>query len=270
MPYAFVIELQPTIPGPTVSSHDLPRYAHALFFSILNRFDDNVAAAVHAAQRKPFTLYPWQEANGTLFLRVGLLSDDLFDPIVREFVSYSEAGMYIGTQRHKLTRILGSPRSHTRSGFCSWQALGAEPWQNNLTLEFITPTVFATSKPGGRSRFTPLPDPSLVFRSLMSSWQAHCPDASRYANDPVHIVEKVEWDVVVSNLNRVYTRAYPTGRARLTGFVGSVSFRTLSPDIDLRRTINMLARYAFFAGVGAKTTTGMGQVHLPNLRFLND
>jgi CRISPR-associated endoribonuclease Cas6 len=43
------------------------------------------------------------------------------------------------------------------------------------------------------------------------------------------------------------------------GFVGSCSFRLVGlQDPDVVKTLNALADFAFFAGVGAKTTMGFG------------
>jgi len=57
----------------------------------------------------------------------------------------------------------------------------------------------------------------------------------------------------------IHTRMVDFGSYKLLGFVGNVRY-LLPEDMHeiLRRTINCLADYAFYAGVGYRTTMGMG------------
>ncbi|GFP33975.1 hypothetical protein HKBW3S42_02315 [Candidatus Hakubella thermalkaliphila] len=46
----------------------------------------------------------------------------------------------------------------------------------------------------------------------------------------------------------------------LIGFQGKCKYTVLSNQNEMTRYLNILADFAFFAGLGQKTTMGMGQV----------
>ncbi|MDP2662237.1 MAG: CRISPR system precrRNA processing endoribonuclease RAMP protein Cas6, partial [Dehalococcoidia bacterium] len=58
---------------------------------------------------------------------------------------------------------------------------------------------------------------------------------------------------------RLSTRLASFGDYSETGFFGHAVYECPSASDEERRLINTLADFAFFAGVGAKTTMGMGQ-----------
>ena len=101
-----------------------------------------------------------------------------------------------------------------------------------------------------------LPQPELVFGSLLRRWNALSPV-------PIH-PELRQWfqeALGISEVRRLSTRMLEFGRFREKGFIGEVVFEALGPwTQEALRGLNALADFAFFAGVGHKTTMGMGQV----------
>jgi CRISPR-associated endoribonuclease Cas6 len=128
---------------------------------------------------------------------------------------------------------------------------GALP--GRVRLGFASPTAFDSGK--GNILF---PEPSLVFRSLWEKWNAHAP-----------------WEIggdILTELvgaarveaHRLHTQPVKLkldGKLRFfKGFVGWCEFSTgpkASPEVQ--RVLHLLADFAFYAGVGSKTTMGMGQ-----------
>ncbi len=128
------------------------------------------------------------------------------------------------------------------------------PVPRRVRLEFASPTTFHTRNAAGQRVNIPLPLPHLVFGSLLDRWQAFSP----VAVDP-DLREYAEEMVVLSRCTvRTRTLAFKDGGSE-TGFVGEAVFSTLNADRYWGRVLQVLAAYALYAGVGAKTTMGMGQ-----------
>lgn len=126
----------------------------------------------------------------------------------------------------------------------------SQPPPKRLTLRFTSPTVF---KSGGKQ--VPYPIPDMVFGSLLEHWNASAsaptplPDEARkYARECL----KLTRFSLHSRVARLYGEPFH-------GFVGRASFTTLNYDRYWMSMMNMLAQYAYYAGVGAKTTLGLGQ-----------
>jgi CRISPR-associated endoribonuclease Cas6 len=77
-------------------------------------------------------------------------------------------------------------------------------------------------------------------------------DVRRYANEMV----------VVSRLSLRSAPSWDRGRALRIGAVGEITYRALSHDRYWLSVLHLLADCARFAGVGAMTTVGMGQVRV--------
>lgn len=129
----------------------------------------------------------------------------------------------------------------------------AEPPPRRLVLEFTSPTMFKAGK-----RQTPFPMPELVFGSLLDRWNASesiptpLPEEARtYARECLRLGRFS----LRGRLVRLHGEPYH-------GFTGRVTFHTVNYDRYWMGMMAMLAQYAFYAGVGAKTTMGMGQCRL--------
>jgi CRISPR-associated endoribonuclease Cas6 len=115
-------------------------------------------------------------------------------------------------------------------------------------ITFLTPTTFRS---GGRSM--PLPTPTPMFRGLLERWQAWASvdlgaDAARVLDDHVAIARHA----LVSEWVR-FEGLYAT-------FRGWADFRLVRPPHEYRGLLALLAAFAEYAGVGQKTTMGLGCV----------
>jgi CRISPR-associated endoribonuclease Cas6 len=125
-------------------------------------------------------------------------------------------------------------------------------------LEFVSPTTFKS-----QGRYVPLPQPELVFGSLLDRWQRFAPialhpDARRFAAE-----------TVVLSRYQLRTRGVPykqggqgngqPGGAMQIGFTGPVLFTALNRDRYWLNVLHLLAAFAFYSGVGYATTIGLGQ-----------
>jgi len=117
-----------------------------------------------------------------------------------------------------------------------------------INMEFVTPTSFRQ-----KGRQIILPDPRLIFLSLMSRWNAFSPINFSFPNE---FYRDILWDRFAFKTEILHMSQY-----KIKGFVGSGTLR-LWKNIprEYRRMLVCLARYAEISGVGYKTTMGFGVV----------
>jgi CRISPR-associated endoribonuclease Cas6 len=175
----------------------------------------------------------------------------------------------------QLEAVYSESAQHAWAGRLNYAELAKQvehPQRNHqLMLRFVSPTTFHS-----KGLDVPLPIPTLIFRSLIERWNAFAPLALA-----PHLLTFVEQYVAVTK--------YQTKTVMLTGkpgsghigFVGDVMFTIKTDNPGLRKhdadlasvlkkdhehfsnLISVLARSAFFSGVGRQTTTGMGMCTAP-------
>ena len=125
---------------------------------------------------------------------------------------------------------------------------------NAITLFFASPTTFRRGDIN-----LPLPVPRLVFQSLYEKWQHFCPHLP-LKEDLLDFIDQnlfpAEYDLQTNMVNFGKNAMY-------VGFTGRCTFglkqRTIQTYPEHARQVDLLASFAFYAGVGQKTTMGMGQ-----------
>lgn len=172
------------------------------------------------------------------------------------------AALELDRQCFEVVTVSSDARQHPWAQRQSYNDLYNDIWQEAvgvsplLALEFVSPTVFLSQ---GRSVLWP--EPHRVFGSLLQRWQTWAP---ALLPDDLEDALAVCIDVDAYELQtRVQRYAKGSGRQvwYQKGFVGTCRYRAQNgtPEAVLR-VAHLLARYALFAGVGSRTTAGMGQV----------
>lgn len=257
MPYAFLLDLDSTTSN--APPRNLSQYAHGLFYHLLETIDPVLSKQVHAAKRVPFSLSGWSE-NSSVRLRIATLDDTLFRPLLHVLISKSVTGLELGQHAYQITRVFATPEGDRNAGVTSWPDLLAASERDRVTLRFLTPTVFTTSRSDGKRHYTPLPEPRLVFKSLLATFQAHSPEP--YSNTERAALAAVFDEQLILTHFEIRTKPYRAGKNNLTGFVGTVQIAYPERTREVKRAFGRLAELAFYSGVGAKTSYGMGQVRL--------
>ena len=278
---ALVLTAEPTAPA-TVPSF-LGRAAHAWLLDQVRRCEPQLAQSLHLPHRpRPFTVSPlWTDSSrpigGRLHLSAGQtchlrvtsveagLSHLLTDTLAPR---WTDSTMALAGASFRVRAVATSPAHHPQAGQLSYlelsQAVESSPPPEGVTLRFLTPTTFRRSPPppapfGAVPSNVPLPLPELVFGGLASTWNAFAPrplpeDLRAFAQDCV-VVSRYDLRTVLVDFGG-------GTRGRVGGFVGTCRFAFRSPDPAWRRRIGLLAAFAPFAGVGWRTTMGLGQVGL--------
>jgi CRISPR-associated endoribonuclease Cas6 len=131
------------------------------------------------------------------------------------------------------------------------ELVAAEPEpKRQFDLTFATPTTFSQNQ-----LYLPLPVPALMFRSWLERWNHFAPV---YLGGDELIGYLGE--AIALSRHRIQSQPFPVHKSYITGFMGTVSLRTL-PRIDplLANVAELLIRYSAWASTGTKVRLGMGQ-----------
>ena len=267
--------------------------AHAAFYAAIDAVDPALAAQIHDAQeRKAFSLSPlygyWQSPEtgrhsssapareGRIYvsagqpgwLRLGLLDEELF-AVFMQHILYSgitggAAGIRLGRIPFTITEALGAPRPegprHPWVGYTTVEELAAlmetpERW----VVDFASPTAIRWGEADNKARrveIFPLPRPAIA--SLRTRWDRLTGQSWGLAFE-----EWVERNIAVGRVWNWATEPFRYQKQTYVGGVGKLEYRVL--DGRNRANVahfNRLLHLGFYAGVGYKTTHGLGQMRV--------
>lgn len=265
---SWVISLQPTEPVSTPAN--LSRAAHAWFLGQVRQADPALAEELHRGQaQRPFTvsnLLPlgWRRRGEvtlspeeTYALRVTSFSPELSALLRERVIPHPPEALTLGSAPLQVTGSTTDPALHHWAGEDTFEGLvqrhtlapRVPPW---VSLRFASPTLFRSA-----DKNVPLPLPGLVFGGLLDKWNAFAPiqvhpEVRRFAQECLAI-----------SRYRLETLAVAFGgdggRGAVAGFVGACTYAIQVRDKYWMGLIHLLAAFAFYAGLGRRTTMGLGQ-----------
>jgi CRISPR-associated endoribonuclease Cas6 len=271
MLYSIVLTLAPT--RETTVRATVGHHAHAAFLRTVRQSDQALAEVLHLPNlpARPFTVSPLlnvgraQDGRVRLspqqdyFLRFTVLYPPIFERFMARFLrGEGRPVIRLGRAVLLIKEILNTPGSHPWAGYSAWARIAAEAQpEPEIALDFCSPTAFGFGQKEWGKKAVVLPGPSLVFGSLVKSWNSLAPPPLQV--DRKALMAYVEEHVVVKRLDGLETRMLHFGRSPQVGFVGQVTYGLMADNEAARCQLNALADLAFYAGVGMKTTMGMGQ-----------
>ncbi len=269
---SLVIHLQPLETYEITSS--INRFLQPLFYEILKKGDSAIASACHESSSiKPFTISPLFGNFGRTstkrlvvkgfgyWFRCTILTQDVFDSFAKAIFPMSAEKKQVLLDGKKF--IVQNVELEKRNRF-SWGNLSsfgalwdeaqetAKSLKSGLPFSFVLRFVSPTTFRRGDINYL-FPDPSLVFRSYIRKWNAF----SERTFDESSLIEYVNSSLVVSSY-RLKTEIFDVGDVALQGFKGSCRFSLLKFQKVNTPIVLALAKFAFYAGTGQKTTMGMG------------
>lgn len=283
--YATVVKLMASQAGPVPATQG--RLAQAAFLDIIRRVDPALAEVLHEKnQRRPYTVSPLHGLGRTtaaqreqhrvnpgdsVWLRFTLLGSELFTTFSRFLLMKNEElrmkngwnlpSLRLGEVDFAITEMLTTPGSHPWAGYTRLAELAqgdATSQARRITLEFASPTVFSrNSDKEGMGKFLEvLPRPEMVFGSLAARWNELMPTEL----DKQAIRDYAAETVVVGPYKMESKMFHFWGKPHI-GAMGRATYLLKDTrDTAMIATLNRLAEFAFYSGVGAKTAMGMGQV----------
>ena len=251
MPVRFSVGFIPE--RPILQNELSPERIHGLFFSIIG---NKLAEELHKPSKiKPFCIgIPnlLKESNKfeRIFLRISLLDENLFPRVLSSILLNNEDIYISGIKLRKILKPFIDER-----WIKSYDSLvkHVKP-DKTIIFDFKTPTSF---KKGDKDY--PIPDPTLIFKSLIRKWCAFSPIPIN-----VNLRNAINNDIEIMGV-WIRTKKISFSKVgKLTGFVGRVVFYIDSEDIEIIKWINILGKFSEFAGIGRKTTMGFGMVRFTN------
>ena len=248
----------------------LGQVLHAFFLDRVREISSSLADDLHSpAPIKPFTISPlwgkfsfednrWRLYPGEEYtFRVTSIS-----PILSKFLSDEWAPSLSGEIKLagaalKLCGFTFDQTCHPWAGSSSFAELydnviSDSRLSQKLSLQFYSPTTFRS-----QGANYPLPDPQKVFLNLLQKWNYYSP-----VNLGDNFGEFIMSNVFPSAYN-ISTKIMHFSNYKQVGFVGKCSFGIKRQNEDITvKVLRLLAEFAFYAGVGYKTTMGMGQCRL--------
>ena len=193
------------------------------------------------------------KAGQACWLRVTLAGEELFGVFVRRFLQGgTQPTIRLGQVELGVSEVLTSPGSHPWAGYTTVDDLlaNARP-RDTITLEIASPTSFSL----GDNRVEVMPRPELIFGTLHKKWASWC-------GQDLSLPLNREWlrEYALVSDWRMQSRMLRYGPQAQIGSEGQVTFRLFEAEREARTLLNILADFAFYAGIGRKTTQGMGQV----------
>lgn len=238
----------------------LGRSIHAFWLDRFADFSPDLAAALHDGDGpRPFSGSELRSPKGCrgwirLSTLAGPLSQALCGPLAEQLVQMAFDRTTFALKplrRCRITRVTVEPRLHPWAGETSYQALMRRYLSSGRTpdpvvgLDFAAPTTFHQG-----TRHMPLPLPELVFGSLIERWNAYAPRPA-----PAELADYAAALAISRHTLRSRYRKY---KGEATAFLGDCQYRALAPEPTLQAWLHLLGAYAFFAGVGAWTSYGLG------------
>jgi CRISPR-associated endoribonuclease Cas6 len=265
--YSSILELYPE--NESTVHNPLHRQIHALVLNLIRLFNPSLSERLHDEPGyRPFTVSLSSDSASSMkqdkfqyyrpcYVRITLFDDvSLWQQLCTYFFESGPIYVHLGNSQFRINRLFSASGEDPTGLACttSWQTLYSLPSKESLTMHFVSPTAFSW----GCRRFILFPEPFLLWESLLHTWNRYSPLAYRVEREEFRMFLLKNIQVTKCSL-RTNTLYFPNYTQK--GFVGSCSYSFKAPDDDAA-LLTTLAAFAYYAGVGYKTTMGMGQVRL--------
>jgi len=262
------IVLTLTSPTDAVLPAHLGRGNYAATLAALQRVDPALGPALHdGAGPKPLTCSDLLNgrverdrmlirAGTPYYLRITGLTPPASTALEAALLSTPPTTWTLADHTFDVVSVCCDENAEVWSGRTTYETLAATQLlqggnlPRKVALLFHSPTSFQS-----KGMHIPVPLPNLVFGSLVDRWNTFSPvtlspEVRRFGEEMV----------ALSNY-RLESQVVPQkGGSPLIGGVGRATYTALGGDRYWLATMQMLADFALYSGVGVKTTIGMGQV----------
>lgn len=223
---------------------------HGLLFAMLEQVSSRKAAAIHASIIKPFSLSPLlgsgKRQGGYFYLEGGKSYCFTVSGLEIEMSSLlTELAEQVRPEHQfRLGTATGQWTKYTIVKQTDYMDIMAAKPAAKMSIIFRSPTAFRSQ---GLQKL--LPQPSLVYWGLEERWNHFGPKNISFPNPDDKVM------VSRYNLHTVHVK-FPAYSQN--GFVGEVEYRFPRTAFEA----STLLRFAEYAGIGYKTSMGMGNIKI--------
>lgn len=232
---------------------------HGWLFHQLALIDEKAATALHEAEHKPFALSPligsarreggkmWTRSQQKYSFALAALNERMVQ-LLQRLLALPPAPLKLGTAQFWLEKT----KLIYPSGFGYLDLMRTARYQRGVIFHFNSHTSFRQVE-----RQYLFPTPREVFASLTEKWNAF----SRYQFpeldfEPILQVARYE----------LKTGIVDFGSYKIIGFIGNCQYQLAKDQEEIMGVhLDTLSRYAALAGVGYKTTMGLGDTRTTRL-----
>ncbi|ODT03828.1 MAG: hypothetical protein ABS52_07830 [Gemmatimonadetes bacterium SCN 70-22] len=240
-------------------------------FNAVARVDPALARRLHdQPDFRPFTVavvggvaYGTQpvdlQRGATLDVRITSIDDQLSRALDDVLAELGSSAVHLGRTVFQVDALARSPSEHpsavsapaTRlSEFWLHEQSAAVKPDVRTTVRFLTPTTFRH-----QGENVPLPLPSLLFARLRRAWNA----IGVAEIDPLLGIRIADQCTITGySLHTLQVPLAP--RSIQSAFIGECEYEIARTDEEARRAAQLLLDFGFFAGIGYKTSMGLGAI----------
>jgi CRISPR-associated endoribonuclease Cas6 len=214
---------------------------------LMGQIPEQAADLFHRSGDKPYTIHVEATPNELKFV-VNLLKERKTATIAAFLTDFSQTKITFASanQEFEIKKI--------KEENCSEKDLTEQFYQENaartFNLDFISPTAFKS-----QNNFIFLPDIRLIFQSLMRKYEYVFSNTDHVA---VELLDQIVQNTKIKHF-KIRSEYYSIHQAFIPGFKGRTKL-SCSGSQTLVNYVNLLLKFGEYAGVGVKTSLGMGAV----------
>ena len=206
------------------------------------------AEYLHGSRMHPYSQHLFFDGENWVW-RIQTLNAKAREEIILFLQEKAPAEIFL-THSQDSYKILGMSRTEMPYGKLFEKNYLDAANGGTITFNIRTPMAF---KSGGR--YVRFPEPHYVFGSLLSRFDKYA--GTMILDDP-KVMEQVDTQINVGNY-RISSSAFPLEGVRIPAFRGEITFCPKGGR-QFSSMLRMLVDFAEYAGIGIKTSMGMGAV----------
>ncbi len=236
--------------GGTKASYNWGSLMHGALIELLPK---EISDELHESNLRPFSQYIVPLSPNEVEWHIGVWDDIILEPITRAVMSITKVDV-----KHKnivldvmdANRTVISERDYLAKFFTN-----EEPCRR-YNIEFLTPS---THKSDGE--YVLFPSVDLIMQSL---YMRFCAFAKDYSIDDEEALKQICQHSRIAYYSLRSTRYHIKG-IKIMGYMGRITIAVHGPD-QLPRLAGLLLSFAEYAGIGIKTSLGMGACKVEQVR----
>lgn len=215
--------------------------------AMIERVDASYAADLHQSAFNPYSLYCMPGDNdATVIWRINALTDTTAEHIIKPML-----GMSTLSVRSIDTEFTVKSASMERLEFRELTELIHNDTATRTAIRFITPTAFKSS-----GSYVFMPTLKLILQNLFMHYSQIYEGDKEVDQDTIEYLDR-QTAITAYNLRSQYFAHVAGGGRKIPAFTGSLSINARGPQA-LTGLVRMLLKFGEYAGVGIKTSMGMG------------